>query len=110
MGGVQETLFDKVLLEGQGSPKFHYSARRALTTRELPKKYEKIMDIPQCNRLKREALVTSAILGKQSLRSWRLRTRSWDVHEENIMAEPARARGFALHRERERGLKCSDPR
>jgi hypothetical protein len=43
MGGVQETLFDKALLEGQGSPKFHYSARRPLATHELHKKYEKIM-------------------------------------------------------------------
>jgi hypothetical protein len=43
MGGVQETLFDKALLEGQGSPKFQYSARGALTTQELRKKYEKNM-------------------------------------------------------------------
>jgi phosphatidylinositol kinase/protein kinase (PI-3 family) len=43
MGGVQETLFDKVLLEGQGSPKFQYSASGALTTQELRKNYEKNM-------------------------------------------------------------------
>jgi hypothetical protein len=38
MGGVQEPLFYKALLEGQGSPKFQYSARGALTTQELRKK------------------------------------------------------------------------
>jgi hypothetical protein len=43
MGGVQEPLFDKALLEGQGSPKFHYSARGPLTTQELREKYEKTM-------------------------------------------------------------------
>jgi hypothetical protein len=40
MGCVQETLFDKALLEGQGSLKFHYSARRPLATQKLRKKYE----------------------------------------------------------------------
>jgi hypothetical protein len=40
MGGVQEPLFDKALLEGQGSPKFQYSARRPLATEKLRKKYE----------------------------------------------------------------------
>ncbi|HKN24362.1 MAG TPA: hypothetical protein VJX72_05905, partial [Candidatus Acidoferrum sp.] len=53
MGGVQEPLFDKALLEGQGSPKFQYSAGGALTTQELRKKHEIIMDVPHCNRLKR---------------------------------------------------------
>jgi hypothetical protein len=43
MGGVQETLFDKALLEGQGSPKFQYSARRPLATEQLPKKYKIFM-------------------------------------------------------------------
>jgi hypothetical protein len=43
MGGVQEPLFDKTLLWGQGSPKFQYSARGPLTTHELRKKYEKNM-------------------------------------------------------------------
>lgn len=43
MGDVQETLFDKALLEGQGSPKFHYSAREALAAQDLRKKYEKNM-------------------------------------------------------------------
>jgi hypothetical protein len=40
MGCVQGTLFDKALLEGQGSLKFHYSARRPLATQKLRKKYE----------------------------------------------------------------------
>jgi hypothetical protein len=94
MGGVQEPLFYKALLEGQGSPKFQYSASGTLTTQELRKKYEKNMDIPHCNRLKRKPLVTNAILKKLPPISWRLRTRSWDIHEENIMPERDRARLF----------------
>jgi hypothetical protein len=43
MGGVQEPLFYKALLEGQGSPKFQYSAREPFATHELPKKYGKFM-------------------------------------------------------------------
>jgi hypothetical protein len=43
MGGVQEPFFDKTLLRGQGSPKSQYSAREPLATRDLHKKYEKIM-------------------------------------------------------------------
>jgi hypothetical protein len=43
MGGVQEPLFDKALLDEQGSPKVQYSARESLTTRELRKKCEKNM-------------------------------------------------------------------
>jgi hypothetical protein len=43
MDGVQEPLFDKALLEGQGSPKFQYNARGPVATRKPPKKYEKII-------------------------------------------------------------------
>jgi hypothetical protein len=43
MGGVQEPLFDKALLEGQGSLKFHYSVRRPFATEKLRKNYKKIM-------------------------------------------------------------------
>src|SRR5580658_9401834 len=43
MGCVQEPLFDKALMNGLGSPKFQYSARGSLTTRELRKKCEKNM-------------------------------------------------------------------
>jgi len=68
--------------------------------RSCAKKYEIIMDIPHCNRLKRKPLVTSAISGKTPFCSWRLRTRSWDVHEENIMPNPGCTRGsfWAMHR------------
>jgi hypothetical protein len=41
MGCVQEPLFDKALLEGQGSPKFQYSAREPLKARGLAKKIRK---------------------------------------------------------------------
>jgi hypothetical protein len=43
MGGVQEPLFDKALLDGRGSPKFQYSARRPLAAQKLRKKYKKLM-------------------------------------------------------------------
>jgi hypothetical protein len=43
MGGVQEPLFDKALLEGQGSLKFHYSVRRPFATEKLRKNYKKFM-------------------------------------------------------------------
>jgi hypothetical protein len=43
MGGVQEPLFDKALLDGQGSPKVQYSARRPLATQKLRKIYEKFV-------------------------------------------------------------------
>ncbi|MGD0348299.1 MAG: hypothetical protein ABSA85_16165 [Terracidiphilus sp.] len=33
----------KLYWRGQGSPKFHYSAREPLATQELRKKYEKLM-------------------------------------------------------------------
>jgi hypothetical protein len=64
--------------------------------RSCAKKYENTMDIPHCNRLKRKPLVTNAIREKPPACSWWLYTRSWDVHEENIMPEPGSARGFAM--------------
>ena len=42
MGGVQEPLFVKALLDELGSPKDQYSARGPLTTWELRKKLEKM--------------------------------------------------------------------
>lgn len=55
---------------------------------------KKLCGKPNCNWLKRKPLVTNAIPGKPPPFSWRLRTRSWDVHEESIMPNPGRARGF----------------
>jgi hypothetical protein len=43
MGGVQEPLFDSALLDGQGSPKFQYSARKAAAAQNCTKLCEIIL-------------------------------------------------------------------
>jgi len=57
---------------------------------------KKLCGKPNRNWLKRKPLVTSAFLEKPPPLSWRLRTRSWDVHKKNIMSNLGRARALCF--------------
>jgi hypothetical protein len=56
MDGVQETLFDTILMEGRGSPKLNHSNSMPHAPSAVRENYEKICGKLLCKPLKRKSL------------------------------------------------------